>query len=48
MTSPLVIDRELHDVLMKDPLYARRLKIGIEIGRVIVKNGENGCKTANL
>ena len=37
MTRPLVISRELHDVVMKDRLYARRLSIGIEIGRVIVK-----------
>lgn len=37
----------LHDALMKDPLYARRLKVGIEIGRVIVK-GETVCQKANV
>jgi hypothetical protein len=47
MTPPLVIDREQHDALMKDPLYARRLTIGIEIGRVIV-NGEKICQKANV
>lgn len=48
MTPPLVIDREQHDALMKDPLYARRLTIGIEIGRVIVKDGESVCQKANV
>ncbi len=42
---PLVIDRDVYEQLLKDPLYGRLTKIGIEIGRIIVKEGGNTCHT---
>jgi hypothetical protein len=35
---PLVIDREFYDTLLKDPLYGRLARVGIEIGRVIIND----------
>ncbi len=40
---PLIIDRELYDALLKDPLYGRRAQIGVEIGRVIIKDPPEGA-----
>jgi hypothetical protein len=34
---PLIIDPETYEAILKDPLYSRRAQIGVEIGRVIVK-----------
>ena len=35
---PLIIDRELYEALLKDPLYGHRAQIGVEIGRIIIKD----------
>jgi len=40
---PIVLERDEYDALMKDPLYARRIPIMVEIGRVIVKGEKNAA-----
>jgi len=40
---PIVLERDEYESLMKDPLYARRIPVGIEIGRIIVKGEKNAA-----
>lgn len=40
---PLVIDQEVRDALMKDPLYGPRMQTAIEIGSIIVKGEKNAA-----
>lgn len=43
-TPPMVVDREIYEQVLKDPLYGRRAKIAVEIGRLIVRTGGKSCK----
>ena len=40
-SSPIVLSPEQYALMMKDVLYARKTKIGLEIGEVIVEGEKN-------
>ncbi|MCK4270950.1 MAG: hypothetical protein KAW93_10780 [Methanogenium sp.] len=40
----LRIGQDLYQEIRKDPLYGPRVQIGIEIGRIIVIDGDQKCR----